>query len=262
MDGATKQDAGRWMLAAAVACALAAGCSAEVVHGLSEPQANQVVSVLSENGIPASTSREEGGRTERWTVSVAPDDRARSLAVMRENGLPRSSGRGLAEVFPKPSLIPTLTEERAMMMQALMGELERTLETIDGVTLARVHIVLPAADGGLSPSRVPAASAAVLLKTRPHAFVDRAAVRRLVARGIESLKEENVTVELFEGSPHKAGAGQAIQKVGPVYVHGATAGVLRTAVALTGALVGGLGLAIVLLALKVRKRACAAPEGA
>lgn len=243
--------------------AVAAGCSAEIVHGLSEPQANQVVSALSESGIPASTSREEGGRSERWTVSVAADDRTRALAVMRENGLPRSSGRGLAEVFPKPSLIPTPTEERAMMMQAVMGELERTLETIDGVTLARVHVVLPGgAESGLAPHKAPAASAAVLIKTRPNAFVDRAAVKRLVAKGVESLKEENVTVEIFEGPARNGTGAQAIQKVGPVYVHGATAPILRTGVAAAGAIIGGLGIAVVLLARRARRSGSPATEAA
>jgi len=230
---------------------LVPACGSEVVHGLGETQANQVVGALAEQGIAAEKGREEGSKGDRWMVTVPADDRARALAVMRESGLPRSSGRGLADVFPKSSLIPTPTEERAMMMQAVMGELERTLETIDGVTLARVHVVIPAgADGG--PPRGVQSSAAVLLKTRPGAPVDRAAVRRLVARGAEGLNEERVAVEVFEGAPRGAAAGGAVSRVGPFLVHPASAGALRAAVACTAAAFAALGVALAAVVLRLR----------
>lgn len=240
-----------WLCMLLLAPALLGACSAEVVHGLSETQANQVASVLAEQGVPAEKEREEGAKGERWTVAVGRDDKARALAIMRENGLPKSSGRGLAEVFPKSSLIPTPTEERAMMMQAVMGELERTLETIDGVTLARVHVVIPAgAEGGARGGAT--ASAAVLLKTRPGATVDRAAVRRLVARGGEGLTEERVTVEQFEGAARHAAGAAPLIRVGPVLVHPASVGPLRAVAGGAAATVALLGLAVALLVLRAK----------
>lgn len=234
-----------------LAPALCGACSSEIVHGLSETQANQVTSVLAEQGVPAEKARDEGAKGERWTVAVGRDDKARAIAIMRENGLPKSSGRGLADVFPKSSLIPTPTEERAMMMQAVMGELERTLETIDGVTLARVHVVVPGdaergARGGAAPS------AAVLLKTRPGAVIDRAAVRRLVVHGGEGLAAERVTVELFEGTARHGGSTAPLHRIGPVLVHPASVGPLRAAAGVAAAAVALLGLAVALLVLRVR----------
>ena len=247
-------------VAVLAALLLVPACGNEIVHGLGETQANQVVAALAEQGVAAEKGREEGAKGDRWTVTVPADDRTRALAVMRENGLPRSSGRGLADVFPKSSLIPTPTEERAMMMQAVMGELERTLETIDGVTLARVHVVIPpGAEVGLP--RGAQSSAAVLLKTRPGSSVDRAAVRRLVARGVEGLVEERVTVEVFEGAPRGAAAGGAVSRVGPFLVHPASAWALRIAVACTAAVIAVMGVALAAVVLKLRGRGRAAVAG-
>ena len=49
---------------------------------------------------------------------------------------PRQDGFG--EIFGKGSLVPTPTEERALYVEALSGELARTLESVEGVTSARV----------------------------------------------------------------------------------------------------------------------------
>ena len=241
-------------ISAIVFLVLVPACSTEVIHGLSETQANQIVVALAEQGVGAEKAREDGAKGERWTVAVPPDEKARSLSIMRENGLPRSSGRGLADVFPKSSLIPTPTEERAMMMQAVMGELERTIETIDGVTLARVHVVIPA-EGDAGGGARGGASAAVLVKTRLGATIDRAAVKRLVARGVEGLDEGRVVVEVFEGGPRGATGGVMLSKVGPILVHPASAGALRTAVAATAVAVAGFGVALAAVVLRLRGRA-------
>jgi len=145
----------------------------------------------------------------------------------------------------------------------VMGELERTLETIDGVTLARVHVVIPATgDAGYGPRRDGASSAAVLLKARPDSRIDRAAVKRLVAGGVENLREEQVTVEVFAGTPRAAAAAGGVSRVGPLYVHPASAGALRSAVAAGAALVAVMGLALAFLAMRLRHKTVAQGDAA
>src|SRR4029079_8098004 len=97
----------------------------------------------------------------------AQADAVRALELLRAAGLPRGQRTGFAEVYGQPSLVPTATEERARYVEALSGEIERTLETVDGVVSARVHLVLEESDPLDGKSRVPA-QAAVLLKTRPN----------------------------------------------------------------------------------------------
>ena len=61
------------------------------------------------------------------------------------------------------SLVPTPQEERMRYTAAVAGELEKTLEAVDGVIDARVHLVL-SQGGGPAGDRVTAEKASVLLK--------------------------------------------------------------------------------------------------
>ena len=49
----------------------------------------------------------------------------------------------LERTFAQASLVPTATEERVRAAQALSGELSRSLERLEGVLDARVHLSLP-----------------------------------------------------------------------------------------------------------------------
>ena len=100
-------------------------------------------------------------------MRIARHDAGKALDLLRSLGLPRDRRHGFAEVYGQPSLIPTPSEERARYLEALGGEIERTLETADGVVSARVHLVLEETDP-LAVEAKPrtAARAAVLLKVR------------------------------------------------------------------------------------------------
>jgi type III secretion protein J len=170
------------------ACALAlsaatlAGCAGEeLLHGLAEPQANEVLVALDEAGIAGSKRREDGADG-GWIVAVQASDAARAQRALAERSLPRARPAGFAEVFAKASMVPTPTEEHALYLHALGGELSRSIEAIDGVVEARVHVGLPQPDP-LRPGERPRPRAAVLVKCRPIAC----AVVRELRDGIQSL---------------------------------------------------------------------------
>ena len=172
----------------------ALGCSAPVQHGIDESAANEVMSTLERAGIPASKHRDDEGD---YSVSVARGEVVGAMELLRSLGLPRGKRSGFGEIYKQGSLIPTPTEERARYLEALAGELARTLESFDGVILARVHLVLPepdplAADG---KPRVPA-QAAVLLKLQPgrSAAIAEADVQKLVAGSVPGLLSAGVSV--------------------------------------------------------------------
>ncbi len=121
-------------------------CSQAINQGLSEQQANEILVVLERNGIQASKAQEEGGETVAFTISVPKRDAARAMQILRENDLPQQQAKGFNEVFAKTSLIPTAMEEKALYLQAVCGELAKTIEAINGVVDARVHVVLPESD--------------------------------------------------------------------------------------------------------------------
>ena len=116
--------------------------------------ANETIAALERAGIATEKVADEGSTT-AFTVRIARRDAGKALDLLRSLGLPRDRRHGFAEVYGQPSLIPTPSEERARYLEALGGEIERTLETADGVVSARVHLVLEENDplGGRSPSR-------------------------------------------------------------------------------------------------------------
>jgi type III secretion protein J len=184
------------------------GCSEELHHGLTEEQANEILVALDRNGIHGDKVTEEGGETLAFTISVPRRDAAKAWQILRENNLPRPAARGFSEVFGKTSLIPTAVEEKALYLQAITGELSKTIEAINGVIDARVHVVLPESDvlkQELQGATVP--KAAVLIKYR----VDRNGnapfnpedIRNLVANSIEGLKPADVTVVSTQVLPDK-----------------------------------------------------------
>ncbi len=191
----------RSLLAALVG--LLAGCSGEeILHGLDEGQANQVLVALGEGGIRATKQREDG--TEGgWMVSVPGSQAAQARRILAERELPRPRTQGIAEVFGKGSMVPSNVEERALYHHALAGELSRSVQAIDGVVDARVHLALPAPDP-LRPEAPRTPRAAVLVKCRPEARAQVEAlapgIRALVAGAAEGLDPAAVSVVIAEAA--------------------------------------------------------------
>ncbi len=193
----------RTRLLAVLGVAVAASaCRTEIVHELAEPEANEILVLLSESGIHASKEPEEGGREITWKVIVHPQDAAQATRILQENELPRPKTTGF-EIFDQGGLIPTATEERAKLLQSISGELSRTLRSIDGVLLARVHINIPETNDLADVKEKPLPTASVLIKYRNLAGPDRPPtpppvgkreVQELVARAVQDLKPEAVAV--------------------------------------------------------------------
>ena len=124
------------------------GCvTHELQSDLTEPDAQEIVVLLKDNGIDAFAARSAGEKKgeEKWSVSIRGGDQnlARSWRVLQENGLPRQKDKGLEDVFANPGMIPTATEEKARLLVGISGEISRTLKSISGIVDARVLVVLP-----------------------------------------------------------------------------------------------------------------------
>ncbi len=227
---------------------MAVGCMVPVQHGLDERQANEVVSALERSAIGAEKKKEEGNGA-GFVVAVSSSDGPRALDLLRSLGLPRGERRGMAEMYGQPSLVPSATEERARFVEALGNDLERTLETIEGVASARVHIVLSEADPlSLDPKPRVAAQAAVLLKIRNGAAapIKESDVQKLVAGGVPGLDPVRVAVVTTAAPEWTQAGGATLASIGPLRVSPGSRGLL------IGALLGGLalvaGLATLLIA--------------
>jgi type III secretion protein J len=253
----------------AVAVALCAvACSTNILHGVDERSANEATAALERVGIGAEKLAEDGGSGSTggasYTVRVARGDGTRAVDLLRALGLPRERRRGFSETYGQPSLIPTPSEERARFLDALAGELERTLEAVDGVVSARVHLVLEESDP-LGPDTKPRnpARAAVLLKARPgRAPLTEGEVQKLVAGSVAGLEPAAVAVvTIAAGDPGDASAAP-LSALGPLRITPGTRPLLVVGLA---AALGLLGLLAALLFVTARRlsalerRAAAAP---
>jgi type III secretion protein J len=235
---------------------LLSGCNTEILHDVSEAEANEVLVALQQQGIPTEKVRSGEGNKTSYTLRVGRGDAVKAWRVLRQESLPRPKQKGLGEVFGQAGLVPTATQERAMMYQALAGEIARTLQSVEGVREARVHVVLPQRDP-LSPADGPqsAPRASVLLRTTSPPPLSKEEVQKLVAGSVDGLALDAVTVLLVtgQGLPQAKQTAATLARVGPFLVAEGSRTALR--VALVGSMALLLLMSVALFLLIRRNRA-------
>ena len=198
------------VVATVVVAAVASACggSLQIVHGLTEFEANEIMVVLDAKGI-ASEKVPEPGRTVTWAVAVENVDAKEAMRLLVANHLPKVRSNGLPEVYPAGGggLIPTKSEEKAKYMMALQGEIEKKLKSLPGIVSAQVTIVQPDKDivRNLDTAPPPStASVAVVFNPvddRGTAAVNEEQIQKLVAASVEDLKPSNVAVVMKKNLP-------------------------------------------------------------
>ena len=228
-----------------VLATLLVACSAPVATGLDEPEANRIVVVLDRASVDATKEADPAGEG-KFRVLVARDDVARALGAMKDEELPRPKPPSVLDAIGKGALVPSQAAEHAQLVAGMAGDLERTLNGVDGVVFARVHLNLPASNP-LGDPKGAHASASVLLEHRgstPPLAND--AVQRLVAGGVAGLAPSDVTVVTVpRAAPAQNGAQLA--HVGPIAVARGSMRALQGALVALVALVALLATATLLL---------------
>lgn len=175
----------RWWIVLFVFVLVGCQQSVELHRNLSEKDANEVIAELAYRHIQAEKTLSKEG----ITVSVDAEDMARAVRILDAAGLPKKARSTLGDVFKKEGVISSPLEERARYIYALSQELESTISQIDGVVVARVHVVLPERVAPGEP--VQPASASVFIKHRQGLDPDviRPRILRLVRTSIPGLSD-------------------------------------------------------------------------
>jgi flagellar M-ring protein FliF len=133
------------------------------------------------------------------TSILVPSDQIDKARLEGAAQGPLASGRMGFELFDKPNWSGSDFSEKVNYQRALEAELERTIQTMNGVEGVRVHLVLPRESIFTDRERPP--KAAVVLKFRGARLTDQvsASVANLVASAWEDLTPQNVTVVTTDG---------------------------------------------------------------
>jgi type III secretion protein J len=179
----------------------ATGCRERIQHGLDERQANELQTVLVERGLDA-RKVPEAGKKPTWAIEVTGERSSDAVRILAELGLPRPAEDEGCDVFGGGGLVRTPVEEQLCRVRVMERGLEKTLQTVEGVLLARVHLVVPPPPRPGQPP-VPAKASAMLRAAPGQAGPlegSREMLRSLIAGGVEGLAPESVSLMVDEVS--------------------------------------------------------------
>ncbi len=135
------------------------------------------------------------------TIAVSPSSRIPELRIsLAGDGIPKSGSMGF-EILKEPKLGITDKAQEALYIAAIQGELERTIQAIESISSARVHITQP--EKSVFAKKNVDTTASVLLKLRPGAELDKKQIKgiaNLVAGAVSGLKLENVNIVDTKGN--------------------------------------------------------------
>jgi flagellar M-ring protein FliF len=161
---------------------------------LSDKDGGAVIDRLAQMNVPYRIA--DGGSS-----IMVPGSRVHELRMkLAQAGLPSSgpsaaAGSGGYELLDKNSFGQTQVQERMKIQRAIEGELTTTIQSLDSVKSARVHLALPAQNGFFREQQKPSAS--VVLNLHPGRTLDRAQVAgivRLVSGSVPELSPKAVSV--------------------------------------------------------------------
>jgi flagellar M-ring protein FliF len=176
---------------------------------LSLEDSNRVVKELESQGIPFEL------RGDGSTVLIPKDQVTRARMRLAEGGLPRGGSVGY-EIFDKSDTLGTTSFVQSVNhLRALEGELARTIRSIDRVSAARVHLVIPERQLFQRDRQDPSAS--IVLRVRSQLEQPQVrAIRHLVASAVRGLKPERVSIVDEQGRLLADGVGAADAGVAPL----------------------------------------------
>ena len=162
---------------------------------LETKDAGDVVNSLKESGVPYELIEDKKGAT-----ILVPATQVHDLRLeLASAGLPRGN-KGF-ELFDDSKLGVTEFQNKVNYLQALQGELTRTIEHLGSVDKARVHIVLP--EDSLYKKNEKPATASILLMLKPETKLTTPEVKgivNLVSHSVQGLAPENITIVDEQGN--------------------------------------------------------------
>lgn len=198
------------VIAVGVAALIAAGVAfshwsaapySPLFSNLASADASAVVTELDSTGVPYQLS--DGGAT----ILVPQDKVYATRLALSGKGLPANSQSGYS-LLDSQGITTSEFMQNVTYQRAIEGELSKTVEAIDGVKAATVHLALPAKSVFTQATDKPSASVMVSLAGGASLSSDQVqAITNLVASSVPQLKAADVTVVDSTGALLTSGTG-------------------------------------------------------
>lgn len=167
---------------------------------LTSDDAAQIITQLESQSIPYEL---QGDGTK---IFVPRDQALRLRMTMAEQGLPSGGAVGY-EIFDNTDALGTTSfVQNLNYLRALEGELSRTIQAIDRVKAARVHLVLPEREVFSRERREPSASIVIRVSGEPLGRAQIRSIQHLTASAIDGLTPGNVSIVDEQGNLLASGA--------------------------------------------------------
>jgi len=160
-----------------------------LLTGLSPAQTGKITSTLDTKGIPYQI------QNNGTALAVASGSTAQARIALAGAGLLGSSSNQPGfELFNSQQLGASNFQQQITYQRALEGQLDQTIDQIQGVNSAQVNLVLPNPQDQLFASTTQSASASVLLDSSSLAPGSVQGIAQLVASSVPSLDVNKVTI--------------------------------------------------------------------
>jgi len=179
---------------------LLGGCKTELYSGLSQLEGNEMYAILRSSGLNVEMEVLGVGKDQSVRLELPEQQVARAISLLQRQGYPKQHFASMGDIFNKDGLISSPIEEKARFLYAVSQELSNTLSNIDGVLVARVHVVMQ--EGDKFDKNPKPSTASVFIKYVEDATIDTLTpkIKALVANSILGLEYDQVSVALFPSS--------------------------------------------------------------
>ncbi|MDG9668385.1 type III secretion inner membrane ring lipoprotein SctJ [Hahella sp. CR1] len=197
---------------------LLGGCKTELYSGLSQQEGNEMYAILRSTGFNVEMEVLGAGKDQNVRLKLPEQQVARAISVLQRQGYPKQHFATMGDIFAKDGLISSPTEEKARFIYAISQELSHTLSNIDGVLVARVHVVMQ--EGDKFDKNPKPSTASVFIKYVEDAPIETLTpkIKALVSNSILGLEYDQVSVALFPSSLKRITSPEEVSNGGMMYL--------------------------------------------
>jgi type III secretion protein J len=219
-----------------LACIALVGCREQILHDLSEQDANKVLSRLSAAELGAQKVAQSDGR---WAIAVPNETIVPALAFLDTHRV--LAPRSVSSAGTKSGIVPSREEQWFRYERSVATVIEESIGALLGVLDARVHLNLPETDPLFGTRKDDLGSGSVLLVVDNRYVAKDEEVAALVA-GAAGIPASRVTVlhSVAETRSEEIPAPSDVQRVAEI-VHDTGAHVKRPPVWFSRTTLNSLG---------------------